>query len=160
LSDSPPVRLLIQCIGNRWRGDDAAGPLVAERLRRQGVPDGVQVRDYWGEGSELMQDWEGLPEALLVDCATSGAAPGTLQRIDLAARPIPTGMAFQDSHRFGVAAAVETARALGRLPPSICLYAVEGTEFRTGAEPTAAVLEAVERLVDEILKLTGASVQV
>lgn len=147
--------LLIQCVGNRLLGDDAAGPMVAGRLRQRTLPRGVEVKEYWGEGSKLLQDWEAAARVFLVDCACSGAATGTLHRIDLTRRALPAGFCYHGSHRFGVAEAVETGRALGRLPREIRLFAIEGKDFRLGAPPSRAVTEAVETLAEELAQLAG-----
>jgi len=148
--------LLIQCIGNRLMGDDAAGPLVADRLRELPLPSDVQVREYWGEGSELLQDWDEASQVILVDGALSGADTGTLHRINLIEETVPAGLCFRGSHQFGVAEAVETARVLGRLPRDIRLFAIEGLNFSFGAEPTSAVTVAVQELAEEIVILTRA----
>ena len=148
------IRLLIQCVGDPLRGDDAAGPLVAAKLREQSLPGDVRLREYWGEGTELLQDWDEAPEVVLVDAARSGVPAGTLHRIDPSSAPLPRHLCYRGSHEFGVAQAVETARALDRLPRCLRLYAIEGADFRPGAEPSRAVAETAARLAGEIALLT------
>ena len=143
-------KTLIQCIGNRLARDDGAGPVLADRLRAQGVPAGIEVREHWGEGSALMQEWEGFSQVLLLDTA-AGAAPGTIHRFDARQQPVPRNFCSYHSHRFGVAEAIELARVLERLPGEIRLYAIEGAEFGAGEGLTPAVAAAVEKLSGEIL---------
>ncbi len=143
--------LLIQCIGNRLRRDDGAAPAVGDRLRAQGL--GECVRDYWGEGTELMQDWEVARHVFMVDAAHSGATPGTIHRIDARVFPVPKNFCYYSTHRFGVAEAVELARALDRLPPSLRLFAIEGGCFDAGAGLTASVETAVNQVAEELRRL-------
>ena len=145
-------RTLIQCIGNRLGRDDGAGPAVADRLRQPALPTSIEIREHWGEGSELMQEWDRAERVILVDAAASGAPPGTIHRFDARAQTIPKGFCCYNTHRFGVAEAVELARALGRLPKEIYLYAIEGTDFGNGEELSPAVAGAVENLSADILQ--------
>jgi len=50
------------------------------------------------------------------------------------------------THAFGVADAIELARALDRLPPHLDVYAVEGVEFGLGTPLTPAVQRAIDGL--------------
>jgi hydrogenase maturation protease len=145
-------RTLIQCIGNRLGRDDGAGPAVADRLRRQSLPARTDICKHWGEGSQLMQEWDRAERVILVDAAASGAPPGTIHRFDARAQAIPKGFCCYSTHRFGVAEAVELARVLGRLPKEIRLYAIEGTDFGNGEGLSPAVAEAVENLSADIFK--------
>ena len=150
--------LLILGIGNRYRCDDAAGPLVADRLAALGLP----AREHSGEGAGLIEAWSGVASragrVVLVDAAQSGAAPGTIRRLDAAAQPLPAAFFRYSTHRFGLAEAVETARALGRLPPRLVVYAVEGGCFDFGETLSPAVAAAVERVVAMVLEEVGEEV--
>jgi hydrogenase maturation protease len=125
-------------LGNAWRGDDAAGLVVARRLG------GVA---HEGDAVALLEEWAGAAHAVVVDAAVSGAPPGTVHRFD-AARPLPAAtLRSSSTHAFGLADAVELARALGRLPARLDVYAIEGAGFALGAPLSPPVGAAVERLV-------------
>jgi hydrogenase maturation protease len=140
-------------IGNAMRGDDAAGLEVVGRLRERGPGAGVALRTLEGEGVALLDLWEGACAAVLVDSVRSGAAPGTVRRLDATAEPLPSGLRTSSStHAVGVADAVELARALGRLPRRLVVYGIEGARFDAGAAlspPVAAVIDAV---ADRVLR--------
>jgi hydrogenase maturation protease len=141
---------LVIGIGQPYRGDDAAGlavlPLIA----------GAETLEHHGEGLGLMALWEGRAAVLLVDAAESGAAPGTLHRIDAAApHPLRARLFRASSHAFGVHEAIETARTLGRLPPRLIVHAVEGSRWDLGASlspPVAAALPALAAAVQADLR--------
>jgi hydrogenase maturation protease len=140
----PPGRapLRVVCIGNRWRGDDGAGLKVAELLRGT-LPANVQVLEREGEPTALMSAWEGAGAVWLVDAVSSGAQPGAVHRVDVSTEPLPAGLFRASTHHFGLADAVELARALGRLPAQTIVYGIEGARFTAGGELTAAAAAAV-----------------
>lgn len=138
---------LVIGVGNAYRGDDGAGIVAARKLAAQRLP-GVRVMEMNGEGISLVEAWKDAPSVLLVDAVSSGAVPGTIHRFEAQAGPLPTGLEHRSSHSFGVAEAVEVARALGRLPPSLLIYGIEGGDFSPG-----------ERLSPEVEKAVGAVVQ-
>jgi hydrogenase maturation protease len=125
-------------VGNRWRGDDGAGVAVARRVR-----DAVE---HDGDASRLVEAWRGHDHAVVVDAAASGAPPGTVRRFEAHAGPLPASLLRSSTHAFGVAEAIELARALGRLPARLEIYAIEGADFSAGAPLSPEVAAAVERL--------------
>lgn len=126
-------------VGNAWRRDDGAGPAVAAALG------GVSTHDP----SLLLELWHGAERAIVVDAAASGAPAGTIHRFD-AAEPLPAGVAYC-THSFGIADAVELARALGRLPGQLTVYAIEGEDFGHGPGLSVAVARAVQTLTSALL---------
>lgn len=122
-------------VGNPWRGDDGAGPAVAR------AAGGVSTADP----ARLLDLWEGARHAVVVDACVSGAAPGTIHRGD-AGRPAQPA----STHGIGVADAIALARSLGRLPPRLDVYAIEGADFGHGDRLTPAVAAAVDALAGEL----------
>lgn len=149
MTDLPhPIRVI--GIGNRDRGDDGLGPLVAERLQKK-IPGDVAVIARHGDVLSLLDDWMGAEAAILVDAAASITAPGIIHRIDLIAEMIPPEFSLASTHAFGISQAVGLGRTLGILPPSLILYAVEAATFDPGFALTSKVLAAAETVVQRIL---------
>jgi hydrogenase maturation protease len=140
---------LIIGVGNAYRRDDAVGLIVARRLRACGL-ENVTVREASGEGGALMDAWQDAQTVILVDAAQSGAAAGTLHRFDAQREPIPTQFLHYSTHAFGVAEAIELARALRQLPLRVIVYAIEGQNFGAGDELSPDVARAVEDAVEQI----------
>jgi hydrogenase maturation protease len=132
---------LIIGVGNPWRGDDAAGIEVA--LRVGGLA-------FEGDGTGLVDAWAGADDVVIVDAAAPGTAPGTVHRFDASTAPLPAHRLRSSSHHFGVADAIELARALDRLPPVLRVYAIEGEDFGAGRKLSPPVRRAVEALVAEL----------
>jgi hydrogenase maturation protease len=133
----------IICLGNSLRGDDAAGLVVATRLRERGVQVLVRSPD------SLLSDFEEARDVVVIDSVRAGAAAGTIHRLDPRRQPLPAGFA-SSTHLLGLADAVELARQMDRLPDAIEIIGIEGRAFELGAELTPAVERAIERVVDEL----------
>ena len=146
-------RTLIIGLGNEYRRDDAVGLVVARRLR-EAAPESVLVREETGEGASLLESWQDADAVILIDAVRSDAAPGTVHRLDAHEGPVAREFFRFSTHAFGLAEAVELARALGRLPPRLIVYGVEGKSFEAGVglspEVGAAVGAVVERVLEEL----------
>ncbi len=152
-------------VGNALRRDDGAGLEVARRLRTLADAAGTAVRtelampadlavlEYEGEPLGLLELWEGARAAVLVDAIRSGAAPGTIHRVDVSREPVPALLRGSSStHAVGVGEAIELARALGRLPARVIVYGVEGACFEAGGGLSTEVAGAVDPLVETVLR--------
>jgi hydrogenase maturation protease len=133
-------------IGAELRGDDAAGLVVAGRLRACGVPALTTTPD------SLLADWEGLDAVVLVDSVRSGAEPGTIHRIDARRAPLPPAMGGASTHLLGLTDAVELARVTGRLPGRLDIIGIEGRAFSLGAPLSPEVECAVDAVVGELAR--------
>jgi hydrogenase maturation protease len=141
------VRTVVIGCGNLDRGDDAAGLLVAARLRESGIP----AIDHRGDLLALLDSWEGAFRAIIVDTVVTGAVPGSISVWDAHTAPLASDSFRGSTHAFGVAEAVRMGRALDRLPPSLWIFGIEGAQFEPGTGPSLAVAQAVEEVVKRIL---------
>lgn len=149
-NDSP----YILGVGNRFRRDDGVGPAAAEILAAQGV-DALAVD---GDGATLATLWEGRSTVIVIDAMQSGRSqrePGAIRRLDANAGELPHGCGFFNSHAFGLAQAVETARALGRLPPRLIIFGVEGDDFGWGEMLSPAVAAALPTVLAAVMTEIG-----
>ncbi len=136
-------------VGNRFRSDDAAGLEVARRLRAMHPP-GIRVVEEGGEPGSLLQAWELVTEALVIDAVEVDDDPGALHRFDATAEPLPVELFRPSTHSLGVADAVELARELDRLPHRLAVYGIVGANFATGEGLSPPVKKTVDALVEEL----------
>ncbi|ETX05225.1 MAG: hypothetical protein ETSY2_24230 [Candidatus Entotheonella gemina] len=109
------VRIGVIGIGNDARGDDAVGLEVARRLQHD-LPEGVTIREICGEGLSLLDRWQDTDAVIVIDASYSGAAPGSIHRLEPLTQPIPKELYLCSTHAFGVGEAIELARTLDQLP--------------------------------------------
>nr|WP_294509505.1 hydrogenase maturation protease [uncultured Rhodopila sp.] len=149
---SDPPRRLVVGVGNPDRGDDGAGRLVA-RLLHGRLPADVRIEECLGGAAELIDLLREADHAVLADAMVSGAAPGTIRRLDCASGDVMPRSAGASSHGLGVAQAVGLARALACLPSVCVVYAVEAAAFAPGAPMSprvaAAAAETARRIAGE-----------
>ena len=102
------------------------------------------------EVAGLLDAWAGHDDVLVLDAVASGEPPGTLHRYAAADGPLPAAFSSFSTHGFGLAEAIELARALGKLPRRLTVYGIEGEDFRSGEGLTPAVEAAVGWVVSEL----------
>lgn len=143
-----PRDVVVIALGARHRGDDAIGPLVAAALHAGDPP--YHVVEGCDDTLSLLNAWDGAQLAIVVDAAVTGAAPGTVHRLDDATAPAVKNLARCSSHGLGLAEALQLGRVLGRLPARLVVFAIEAKTFDIGAAPSAEVAATVPALVHAI----------
>ena len=138
--------ILIIGVGNAYRGDDGVGLRIAQDIKKKS-PDYVNVIEQSGEGISLMDSWKDADTVILIDAVHSGAQPGTIHRFDVHTQTIPTKFFHYSTHAFGVAEAIELARALKQLPKNLIVHGIEGKCFEAGIGLSLEVEKAVEEVM-------------
>jgi hydrogenase maturation protease len=108
------------------------------------------VLEHEGEPVALVEVWSDAQEAVIVDAVSSGAAPGTIHRLDARRQRLPAALFRGSTHAFSLAEAIELARALERLPGRLLVYGIEGESFAAGSGLSPTVEQAVAEIVDEL----------
>ncbi|MBB5373097.1 hydrogenase maturation protease [Acidocella aromatica] len=134
---------LILGFGNPDRGDDALGPIATAQLGG-------------AHANPLTIDLAGVTTLICLDAAAPNGTPGRIHEFDASAAQLPAALEAVSSHGFGLAAALELARALGELPPRVLVFAVEGVCFDHGAPLSPAVAAALPELQRRVRAVPGA----
>ena len=138
---------LVIGVGNDFAGDDAAGRLVARGLAGAR---GVDVTECHGAAADLVTLMEGRERVVIVDACRSGAAAGTLHRLDANTGDLPGWLRSVSSHGIGVAEGVALARLLGSLPARVEIWAIEGATYAVGDPVSPDVAAAVAKVVADL----------
>jgi hydrogenase maturation protease len=155
--------LVIGC-GNILRGDDAVGPILIRHLWERGVPDAVRMVDGGTAGMDVAFQMRGAERVVIVDASSTGAEPGTVFRVpgeELADLPPIDGL---HTHSFRWDHALSFSRWLlgPGCPTDVTVFLIEAATLTPGAELSASVRTAMERVAvlirdeffpDEILDL-------
>jgi len=145
------MKTIVIGIGNEYRGDDAAGRLVARQMNGDTPPD-VKVCECSGESATLMETWQGFDRVYLVDAVESRQPPGSIHRIAAHEQELPRDFFHTSTHAFSLAEAIELARALDQLPEQVFVYGIEGQWFEAGQKLTPAVKEAIPQVAEKIIE--------
>jgi hydrogenase maturation protease len=136
--------LIIGC-GNRDRGDDGAGIMVAERLRELGV----NAEICTGDALALMEAWNGVDDVVIMDAVMTGGPAGKVWLWDSGQLTVPESLSLS-THGFGLAEAISLARILNLLPKRLRVLGIEGRRFDLGNELSQEVMLAVEELAEQM----------
>jgi hydrogenase maturation protease len=139
--------ILVLCLGNALRRDDAVALRVGDLLEASPLP-GAVVRRSAAAGLYLLDEMEGFDRVVVVDAVLTGLRPaGAVLSFPLEDLRAPEG---PSPHSIGLPSALARARAAGApVPARIHVVAVEVLEMDTigeGLTPpvAAAVAPAAE----------------
>lgn len=149
--------LLVVGVGNAARGDDGIGPAVIEAIRAEPELADAETVVAAGDLSDLVVTWEPDQDVVIVDAMIGGGPPGTVVTIDGLRDPLPEADRPLSSHGFGLADTVQLARALGRLPRSLTIVAVQVGDIDHLAPLTEPVRDAVAEVVARVTMLAAGS---
>jgi hydrogenase maturation protease len=136
-------------LGNRLRGDDAAGLEVARLVKRR-APN-LRVVEHEREPSDLIDLWEGARLAIVID-ALESEEPGGIRRFELTGSQVPVRRSpGASTHALGLGEVIELARVLGRLPKRLVVFGLEAGRFATGARLSPRLRPTVDEAVDLVL---------
>jgi hydrogenase maturation protease len=151
------MKAIVIGIGNPHRHDDGLGPAVVEALNPS-RPAGAEFVTSTGEMTHLVDQWDGMDLAIVVDTVWGGsghrsAKPGRVHRLELDWPQAETATAAAvggPCTDFGEA--VEFAAALGRRPDRLVLYAIEAANVDEGVGLSPAISKAVGKVAGAIAR--------
>ncbi len=152
------MRTLVLGLGNPIVSDDGVGLRVAAELRtRLAGNAGIEVdEDYWG-GLKLMERMIGYDRAVVIDAIQTGAAPGTIHRLQ--PNDLPTQRSAS-AHDVNLSTALTLGRQAGmHLPPdeAVILVAIEAADILNfGEQLTPEVEAAIPRAVALVMEVLAA----
>jgi hydrogenase maturation protease len=149
-SSKTPIKVI--GVGNTFRGDDAAGLLVARRLRQENLPQ-VEIAESPGTGSALSDAWQNAARVIVVDAVVSGSSPGTIHRLDAhdLGATLPVSWSAS-SHGWGLSEALALGKVFQNLPPVLIIYGIEGKTFGLGDGLSPAVAAAIPEVARRIAR--------
>jgi hydrogenase maturation protease len=146
LSLQPPpdaAPLLVLAIGNPSRGDDALGPLAAQRLAELALP-GVEVLTDFQLQVEHALDLLGRQRVLFIDASASLDRPFALTPI------APAKDDSYSSHAMAPPAVLYSYQQLVGPPPPAWVLAIRGRAFELGEGLSAQAQRDVKLALDAI----------
>lgn len=132
--------ILVLCLGNALRCDDAVALRVADLLERD-PPRGAVVRRSALSGLYLLDEMEGFDRVVVVDAVRTRAhPPGTVLSFALEELHSPEG---PSPHSIGLPSALARARAAGApVPGAVHVVAVEVLDMENVGEGLTVPVQA------------------
>ncbi len=141
-------RVLVLGVGNLLMGDEGVGIHVLRLLECERPIPGVRLLDGGTGGVNLLTEFEGADDIVLIDATRDGRPAGTLSFLQPEfVGELPRGLG---AHDFGLKDLFAAAALLGRLP-RIHLYTIAVEEVRPMCtELSAAVAGVVPEVVHAV----------
>ena len=143
------MKRIIGC-GNLLLRDEGIGVHLIEYLKKQTLPDDVELVDGATSGFDLIPVIQEAERVVIVDAIQAGGAPGDMYRFsaeDLTARPV--GIA--SLHDISLSDVLSIIRTVGTLPP-VTIIGVQPKDTAVGMELSAQVAELLPRLSSLVLE--------
>jgi len=147
---APPARaagerVLVLGVGNVLMGDEGVGIHILRQLEQERPVDGVRLLDGGTGGVNLLTEFEGAEEVILIDATRDGQPAGTVTFLQPdGIGELPRGLG---AHDFGLKDLFAAAALIGELP-RIHLYTVAVVEVNPMCtELSPAVAAAVPEVV-------------
>ena len=146
------MRAVVLGIGNTILTDEAAGVRVVEALERDyALPANVLAIDGGTSGMEMIEDLSDLDFLIVVDVVKTGAAPGTVVKIDGADIPVFFRSKLSP-HQIALPDVLASRELLGTMPREIIVLGVEPISLELGMEMTTTVAERIPQLVGMVVE--------
>lgn len=145
-------KALIGGIGNVLLGDDAVGPYVVRLLEAlYAVGEEVEIADLGTPALDLMHRISGVDTVILVDSVASQDAAGTVLLYRKHDMVEETPSQRLDPHSPALSECLLAAELLGCAPAHVLLVGVVGRSYEPGAGLSAAVQQALGRVMEAVL---------
>jgi hydrogenase maturation protease len=142
---------LVIGLGNEHRRDDRSG-LDVVRLLGPLLEGTARTEECTSGGIALLELWRDADRVLVVDAVQSGAAPGTVHRLEPEDGFLPGFRTGTSTHGLSLVEAVGLAKGLGSLPRHLVVYGIEAEDLGVGVGLTAAVARGVQEASERILR--------
>lgn len=145
LAPQPPARVLLLGVGNWLMGDEGVGIHVIRELEAQPPLFGVRVLDGGTGGINLLLEFDGVRDIVMVDATLDGKPAGTVTLLEpKRVADLPRGLG---AHDFGVKDLFAASALLGAMP-AIHLYTISvETLVPMCTELSPAVAAAIPEVV-------------
>jgi hydrogenase maturation protease len=126
---------------------------VCDLLATAGLPNDRDPR-VRGFGRRPADPLGRTDRVVIVDAAAPAGEPGRITQVDASSDRLvaPTTVS---THSVDVGAAVELARAIGRMPAALTIIGIEGCSFEFGAALTPEVRRSAERVTEQLARPPG-----
>lgn len=144
---APAASVLVLGLGNPLMGDDGAGLLLLDALRRAFPADERVIFEDGGTlGMTLLPLIEDARAVLLLDATHTGEAPGSI--VVRRQEELPGFFShILSPHQIGLREVLGAAQLCGTLPEQLVLVGIEADRVAFGQEPGEAVRKALPAAV-------------
>ena len=145
--------VLVLGVGNLLMGDEGVGVHVVRQLEQESQESGVRLLDGGTGGINLLLEFDGVRDIILIDATRDGQAAGSVTFLQpRCAGDLPRGLG---AHDFGLKDLFAVSALLDQMP-TIHLFTISLEEIQPMClELSPAVAAAIPHVVRDVLELAG-----
>lgn len=149
-------KIVVVGVGNILMKDEGLGVHTIERLRKENLPDNIELYDAGTSLHLVLGNLEGFDKMIIVDAVKAGSKPATIHRFTLkelegaqGKNEIPFMLSLHD---LNVPYAFKLEKLVSRLPEEVLFIGMEPEKIEPGLELSKSLEEEMEHFLKEIEK--------
>ncbi|MFN3598668.1 MAG: HyaD/HybD family hydrogenase maturation endopeptidase [Aquificaceae bacterium] len=147
------MKVMVLGVGNLLLSDEGVGVRVIEELsKRYRFPENVVLIDGGTIGVNLLYFLEGVEKLLIVDAVLGGMPPGSIYKFKDEEVLTYFRTKKLSAHDIGIQEVLSLAKLTEKLPKEMVVLGIEPESLDVSLELSSSVKEALERLLDEVIK--------
>lgn len=135
-------------IGNKLRGDDGVGIVVAQNMKDRDLPSDVKVYEVGSGGLKVLHRLEELDKVILVDSVRFGKSPGDYTFFSPDEAKSMKG--FSGTHGTDVLEVIELSERIDKSPEEILILGIQPKSFSLGDDLSPVLQERLPDILDEL----------
>ncbi len=141
--------ILILGVGNTIQMDDGIGVHVIEEMKKNLLPENIDLFDGGTLGYDLLGIIEGREKIIVVDAVKGQQSPGTLYKFT--PDDVPRDNNYDSLHQLGIIEAIRLAGLQDKAPEQTVIIGVEPEVIDWGLSLTDTVKGKIPRIIDMVM---------
>lgn len=143
-------KILLIALGQVYRSDDGIGPYILHNLQKK-YPHHFDYIHHSSDPSDLIDIWQNR-RVIIIDAALARQDfPGKIQVINPLSDNVINLNRSPSSHALGALEAIELGKVWNKLPSSLTIITIAGSQFSQGIGLSAPVKEASKKVISLLL---------
>lgn len=142
---------LIIGIGNEFRGDDAAGILIARKLKND-FPE-IEIIEFFEIELDLIDYFKKYDNIIIIDALKSHKSEaGTIEIFEITENFEFTSLQYFSSHSISLSDVLKFSKILNCLPKKLIIIGINSTNFEMGSHISFDIERTYQMIKEEIEK--------
>jgi len=137
-------------IGNKLRGDDGIGIVVAQSMKNRDLPSDVEVYEVGSGGLKVLHRLENFEKVILVDSVRFGESPGDYSFFS--PEEVKSMKGFSGTHGTDVLEIIELSEKIDKSPEEILILGVQPKSLSLGDDISPVLQDKLSDILDELEK--------
>lgn len=145
--------ILVVGVGNSIQMDDGIGVHVIEEMKKNLLPENIELFDGGTAGYDLLGVIEGRKKIIVIDAVKGQHPPGTLYKFS--PDDIPAENNYDSLHQLGIIEALKLAGLQNKAPDQTVIIGVEPEKIDWGLSLTSVVKDKIPRIINMVIDEIG-----